>query len=214
MSDRKALHKIRSLARELAVVSAAPPPGPKSSTPTITGMVSVFVQEKRVARFVLLTTPGTDHAWTAGSPWSWGGATDLGARRRREEQRYSDSEHSDSLRHEILRSCRGWRGTAIPPGPRVRRSPAATLHWRPAHAVVSTSEWMRSPPGIRRALAPPGLPSGVASRCRVDADAGLHAPEESRASGAGSCRSGSRPRGANIAYEGCQCTGLARTCYL
>jgi hypothetical protein len=47
---------------------AAPPAGPKTSTPTITVEPSVFVHAIRVARVELLTTPGTDHACTAGSP--------------------------------------------------------------------------------------------------------------------------------------------------
>jgi hypothetical protein len=45
--------------------SAAPPTGPKTSTPTITAELSVFVHANTVARYPFLTTPGTVHACAA-----------------------------------------------------------------------------------------------------------------------------------------------------
>jgi hypothetical protein len=61
----------------------------------------VFVHVKVVARWKLLTTPGTVHACTAGSPWRLGGAGDLSAGRGGEEEREAGAEQSDAIRHGV-----------------------------------------------------------------------------------------------------------------
>ena len=57
----------------LGSFTAAPPAGPKTSTPTRMALSVVLVQAKKVS-IPPPHTPGTDQRWKDDSPWSVGGA--------------------------------------------------------------------------------------------------------------------------------------------